>query len=554
MPRLSAPAAGLMTGLLVGAIDLAILLAYPPSRGTWTLPAWTWATVPWLWMTVGTFTGTLFSPRPLRRLAAVALVVIGPGILLMSRVATPLKDATGMSSKTIVLAWLAAMVVLAIPVLRVRFADARRTGLWLAASTISLALVICSALGLKASDVFSRTPTATSGNRNVVLVFLDTVRYDDARSSMPRLARFGASAVTFENAWAPSPWTVPSHFAVLSGVDPYRAPAEADAQLFKLSGKTLAERFRARGYATSAIFANPLLSEANDFTRGYDEHTVSRGSGVCRSAIGDLLSRLWLQDLPRAPLCGWFIAPDVTRRATRFIERTPRPYLLTLNYLDGHDPYYVRPECRDASFRLVRRAERQLVLGARPGRPVDPAVIARTRGQYREALQCLDRSLGELLDTLARDRDAATTTIVFVGDHGEHFGEHGLGSHGNSVYQPVLRVPLLVKIPGAAPARVTETMAIADIYPMLVQGRYTWRPVLANYKYYEYNEGAFTYAGDGLQYIRWDDGREALYGADGNELPLASRPAWVSVARDAVSRAKAAQLSTNEFRALGYLQ
>ena len=568
-PRLSAPAAGLFAGMVIGLIDLVILLVHPRSRGTLALPDWTWVSVPWVWMTVCFLVGVVLSPRWLRRLAGPALVFVGPGVLLLSRATTPVKEATGMSAKQLLLAWLIAVLLLAVPALRCRFESTRRPWLWLGASAVSLALILALSVSVHPADLVSRdrTPAAATGSRNVVLVFLDTVRYDDALGSMPRLARFRANALAFDNAWAPAPWTVPSHFAALTGLDPHRVPADPKTHLYRVNPPMLAQRFDARGYTTSAVLANALLTPDAGFARGYDEFTAVRGSAVCRSAIGNLLSRLWIHDGPRSPFCGWFTAPDVTGRALRFIRRAPRPYFLTLNYLDGHDPYAVRPECREPGFRPLRRAHRETLYRSRPSAPADPRLARRAHEQYRQALQCLDRSLGELLDALEHDPDWATTSVVFVADHGEQFGEHGLGSHGNSVYPPVLHVPLFAKIPGAAPARVPEAVAIADLYAALIQNLETpaspfrlldpvrRRPVIGSYRMKAPdNEGGFSFTGDRFHYIRWENGREALFDVRGGEIPLSSQPGWVDLARDAVSRAREARREANAFDALGYLQ
>lgn len=566
LPRLSAPAAGLVGGALAGAIDTALLLAFPHMRGTWLLPDWTWLTVPWLWLTVGTLVGVVFSPGVLRRLAGVALVLVGPGILLLSRAATPLKTATGMSTKQVLAVCLGVMVVLAIPAFFYRFEKARRLWIWLSASMVSSALVLGSALSIGPADLVARdrTPSSPGGHRNVVLVFLDTVRFDDAMAVMPRLARFRQSALSFDNAWAPAPWTVPSHFAVLTGLDPHRVMPNTGEHTYRGRPTTLAQRFAARGYTTGAVFANPLLSSEGGFARGYEDFVVARGAGVCRSAIGDLLSRLWVNDAPRSPICGWFVASEVTSGATRFIRGAERPYFLTLNYLDGHDPYYVRPECREAGDQPFRRAERERLLASRPNKPGDPEIAARGREQYRKALRCLDRSLGDLLDVLERDPDFATTSVVFVGDHGEHF-ERSLGGHGNSLYRELIHVPFMARIPNTAPATVDGVIAIADLYPAhvhqlntpsapfrLLDSRHR-RPAIAQYRNDDFHEGAFSFTGERFHYIRWDTGREALFEA-GAEIPLASQPVFVSQARVIVSRAKAAQTAVNEFTALGYLQ
>jgi hypothetical protein len=564
---LSAPAAGLLLGLVVGLTDLAILLAHPRSRGTLVLPDWTWLSVPWVWMTVCCCIGVALSGRRLHRLSGPALVLAGPGVLLLSRVATPVKDAFALSSRQILLVLGVTMVVLAVPAIRVRLEAPRRLLLWVTGSALSLALVVWTAMSVNPADRFSgeRPAAKATGSRNVVLVFLDTARYDDAIGSMPRLARFRSGAVSFDNAWAPAPWTIPSHFAVLTGLDPHRVPVDPETDLYRGSPTMLAQRFDGRGYATAAVFANALLTPDAGFARGYDEYTAVGGAAVCRSAIGDVLRRMWIHDGPRSQVCGWFTAPDVTDRALSFLRRAQRPFFLTLNYLDGHDPYYVRPECGPS--RPLRRAQRETLHRSRPDAPVSRTLALRAHQQYREALQCLDGSLGKLLDVLENDPDWATTSVIFVSDHGEHFGEHGLGSHGNSLYPAVLHVPLIARIPGVAPGRVTNAVAIADLYAALVANLEDpaapfrmldpalRRPVIGSYEMGPpFGEGGFSFTGDRFHYIRWNDGREALFERARGEVPLATQPDWVNVARDAVSRAREARRESNAFDALGYLR
>jgi hypothetical protein len=356
------------------------------------------------------------------------------------------------------------------------------------------------------------------------------------RCRVSRASREARSHMTKRG--APSPWTVPSHFAVFTGVDPWHVTVRSGGAAIhgtEADARAAVPRPRLRD---AAIIANPTVSRESGFGAGFDEFTASRASGVCRSAIGDLLSRLWLHDLPRSPLCGWLIAPEITDHAVRFIRRTRRPYFLTLNYMDAHDPYYVPVDCGPHP---LRRAEHVAYLDG------DLRLAARAREQYRAAMRCMDRSLGTLFAALERDPDYATTTVIAVGDHGEQFGELGKTRHGNSVYRPVLQVPLIVRIPGQKAARLTSPISITDIHPMLL-GLSARRPVVSFYQ--RENEGAFSAVVGDHQLIRDRDGHETVFVRNGGEAD----PAAVRAARNAINRELAAQRGTGEFRALGYLQ
>src|SRR5204862_3009980 len=136
------------------------------------------------------------------------------------------------------------------------------------------------------------------------------------------LAAFARESSSFDNAWAPASWTLPSHYSVLSGIDPWKVSGVSAAR-FLHDGPLLAERFHARGYETIAIFANSLLGSP-DFTPGFDRVTYSRAPGVCRSLMGELLQRPRTNGGPHSPVCGWLTASEVTARALAAVHQAKR--------------------------------------------------------------------------------------------------------------------------------------------------------------------------------------------------------------------------------------
>lgn len=587
--RLTPPAAGLLLGLLTGIADwIALANDWGHSQsGMWYLPPFVWLSIIWTSATICCLAGIIVSSPRFGRLRGVVLAFAGPGLLLLSRGATPFHEWSGLPAGWTLLVWLFVTLVLSVPLVLLPMAATRALPLWIAGAAGSAVVLIV--LAADPGFTFRRTTIRDQVTsvipKNVALIFVDTVRYDDAlgeeRGAMPNLAAFARSANRFDNVWAPAPWTIPSHFAVLSGVDPWMLPAEdVHGPGIHYAGPMLAQRFRARGYDTAAVLANPLLGNP-DFLRGYDRFTYSRASGVCQSALGELLNRSYVRGGPRSPLCGWFLASEVTSRALRFVRRASRsrPYFLTVNYLDTHYPYYVPPECRDASFRPLGHAEREMLRRSTPAAPATAAVLRHAHEEYRAAMRCLDRSLGTLLTVLADDPN---TIVAVVGDHGEQFGEHGLVEHGNSVYRQVLHVPLVIRVPGVLGARDATQSGIAGLYDnllrltavpsvrvpgdprlMMMANVPPDLPVVSNYEISvgDRVEGAFSAVDGKYHYIIWRDGREALFddAADPNEVaPISTRDAaGAAIAaplRELAVRAAAARKRLNEFRALGYLR
>ncbi|HEX7681685.1 MAG TPA: sulfatase [Thermoanaerobaculia bacterium] len=572
--RLSPPTAGVVLGALIGIIDLLVHESWPHFRAAPFEPLG----IIFIWVIACCTAGLVFSSQRLGRLRWIVLAFAGPGVLLLSRGATPFKEWTGWSSSRVLMAWVVATLLLAIPLSFVPLVKTRHALAYCAAMLIGIGIAVYVAADVRLQDWTAPEAHAASGTRNVVLVFLDTTRADDSLGStppaMPNLARFAKNAMTFSSAWAPASWTVPSHFAVFTGANWWRVPVDQSGA-FQYDGPRLATQFHRRGYDTAAVFANPLLSAEAGFSKGFDEFTTSRNSGVCHSGIGDLMYRILLNDGPRMPLCGWFTASEVTARAKRYIRRAHRPYMLAVNYLDTHDPYYVPPECRGPGYQPVRRADRGALLTAGPGtKPPSASVVNQAHAQYRVAMSCMDRSLGELLDAAARDPN---TVIAVVGDHGEEFLDHGRGGHGFTVYRESIQVPLVLRVPGEPPQQVTVPVSTTDLYSTLLRASGLTRaeasltlldpkkrrPVVSMYEValgpeYPLVRGYSVVSGD-YQFILSPKKREVLYAyghdpAEARPIPPLSMPAVAEPMRQLAIRVARDKRRAMQFSAVGYMR
>jgi len=307
------------------------------------------------------------------------------------------------------------------------------------AAAVIPSLVAAAAL-LTAVSSSSTTAAAAGVSRgpNVIVVFLDTVRYDAlfdeqgrAHDDLPTLARLQRESIVFTRAYAPSPWTLPSHLSALTGLPPQQLGVSFDSQVYHRSDLTLAERFHRRGYRTAAVISNSFLNAGTGVARGFDTFEQAGSAlDVCRTAPGVMADTWW--PWFSAAVCNW-TAGGVTRRALALMHDERGPFFLMLNYMDAHDPYYVERSC-----------------GGEDG--------------YRSAIRCLDRQLAPIVNW----RSARPTVLAIVGDHGEQFGEHGLRRHGNSVYVQLLHVPLVIRPAASQPAELrTLPISIAAL-PALV--------------------------------------------------------------------------------------
>jgi sulfatase-like protein len=273
---------------------------------------------------------------------------------------------------------------------------------------------------------------------NVILIFLDTVRYDaifDAggrvHANLATLSRLRGESMAFTQAYAASPWTLPSHLSAVTGLLAHELGVSFDAQVYARPDQTLAERFRNRGYRTAAVISNSFLNAGTGFARGFDTfEQAEAGLDVCRTAPGVIGEKYW--PWFSAAVCNW-TASEVTRRARSVMDDESGPFFLTLNYMDAHEPYYVERSC------------------------------AAGRG-YDAAVQCLDRQLAPIVDWRSPRR---STVLVLTADHGEQFGEHALARHGNSLYVQLLHVPLMVRMVSREPAERPNPISLAALPSLL---------------------------------------------------------------------------------------
>lgn len=393
---------------------------------------------------------------------------------------------------------------------------------------------------------------------NILLLVLDTVRWKSLslagyeRRTSPELEEWAAEGVTFTDAIVTSPWTLPSHGAMFTGRYPHELEAGFKTPL-ESAHRTLAGTLSELGYATAGFVANRRYASAEfglhqGFTR-YVDYRISLGQLLISSSIWRHI--LWHPRVQRAlnyyDLYGRANAARVNQELLNWIDDTDRPFFAFVNYYDAHDPYLP-----------AEPFDRYFTDDPRRGRPANlevkqPAeVIERERDMYDGAIAYLDAQLGALRDSLAARGLLDRTLVIITSDHGEHLGEHGMLSHGNSLYSPLLHVPLVLAHRPAIPAgtRVDRTVTLRDLPATIMQlavpnetsafpgtplSRF-WEegadssdssPLLAALTW---PNGAIAYAirSGSLIYIDWFEEREELYDLSqgGETADLAKDPTW----------------------------
>lgn len=314
---------------------------------------------------------------------------------------------------------------------------------------------------------------AAAGAPNVLLLVLDTVRaanlglYGYARATSPSLEQWATSGTVFTHAVATASWTLPSHAGMFTGRWVHELNAGFKTPLDD-RWPTLAEALAERGYATAGFTANrKFVSYEHGLGRGFarfEDFRVSPGQIAASSALArQIIWRPWFQDLiGYHDLYGRKNAAMVNAELLRWLSRRDahRPFFAFLNYYDAHDPYLPPPPF---DLRFAKSAVHPRSMDIE--RKLDSAQITRARDAYDGAIAYLDQQIGELLGELERRGQLANTLLIITSDHGEQFGEHGMLSHGNTLYRPLLDVPLLLRMPGRVPTgrRIDARVTLRDL-------------------------------------------------------------------------------------------
>ncbi len=292
--------------------------------------------------------------------------------------------------------------------------------------------------------------------------------YGYARQTTPFIDSVAQEGLLFENAYAPSSWTVPSTATILTGLQPQehglvQGILQPDNQVLRQhqlhpDSTTLAEKLRTSGYETFGYSANSHITRAMGFGQGFNTFREINFMNA------EFLEALIMQDLP----------------SIRGSDHSAKPYFLFMHFVDPHWPYMHRPNSirrlgiddSSQSMQEVRVLEGDPMLHFSPGyfREHESYLRALT-DLYDGEIAAVDEVIGRILAELPRSEQAM---IAILSDHGEAFSEHDTMLHGYDLYEETVRVPLILRLPkkgGQFPPhkRISERAMLIDIMPTLLK-------------------------------------------------------------------------------------
>ncbi len=325
--------------------------------------------------------------------------------------------------------------------------------------------------GLERQPQYTYTDRPQPEFKHLVFVVLDALRSDmlasggDRQDLTPNLNRLADQALVFDNVTAAASYTPTSVYSYFTGENPYSNKLRPEHPLsggpspvIREAGFDLAAAFDSAGYRTINIAGNDYLKASFGLTISFgEEHFIWPNV-----AEGDTSPRTSTMDQQ----------PVMTAIAE--MAQGTGPVALYVHYLPPHVPYNPPAEYRgfltgDSSSRLGQFPSRLTWLYQYGFADAGHPEVQEVFGQYKENARYADALFGEVYDALTRHGLLDDTLIIVTGDHGEAFLEHGKFKHVSTVFDEMIRVPLMFIHPSLPRGVVSRHVGLVDLTPTLVE-------------------------------------------------------------------------------------
>jgi arylsulfatase A-like enzyme len=296
---------------------------------------------------------------------------------------------------------------------------------------------------------------------NIILIAVDTLRADHLgfqgykRNVSPNIDALARDSLTFRQAISAAPWTTPAFVGVFTGSHPGALGFEGDPLLLPSEVPVLAQVLCEAGWQTAGVVSHSYVGVRYGFDRGFDRWDERNAGGHTHIS-----------------------SENITAQSLEFIDSFTddrRPFFLFAHYFDPHSDYLEHEEHRfsdGVSGSALSEADNinELIKLASAGK-LDAASVQQIVDSYDSEIAHTDEQIGLLIAQLKERGLYKDSMIIFLGDHGEMLVERpeNLLGHGMAVYQALVHVPLLIKLPGSKRiGRIDTPVSTVDVLPTIL--------------------------------------------------------------------------------------
>lgn len=296
--------------------------------------------------------------------------------------------------------------------------------------------------------------------KNVIIILLDAARpdhigaYGDDRKITPNIDNFSVESLLFENAVSSAPYTIASVSTLFSGLTPESHGARSVTEKFPDYIETMPRAFKQKGFYTIALAGTKFITRQFGLTVDCDDVINLRDPEDKEGRFTTMDEAAMEAEVKKAAASG-------------------KPVFLYAHFLPPHWPY--RPPAPFNSKFIakpkVKLWRSWMVKALFDNHLADqnyPDVVTHHK-RYMNNYYYADYVTRKLLDMLYENGMYDDSIIMVMADHGEAFGEHNSWGHNTTVYDTMIRVPLIIRIPGVKPGRVAQQVGLIDVFPTLAE-------------------------------------------------------------------------------------
>ena len=343
---------------------------------------------------------------------------------------------------------------------------------------------------------------------NVILITIDSLRADHLgfmgykKNTSPNIDALAKESVVFTNAFSNGPVTLHSFPSIITSTYPldYQGPRKIERPRVLIS-----EILQKNGYITALFSSNAYLSDFFGYNRGWDffEDINPLRETTINDDIKDNLTRsikevaftffpqfyFWIKYLQyrntgvkngRSGPNFWgnrVTASYLNQIVKDFIvgiEKEKKPFFVWIHYMDVHSPYFPLSfylNDKPLSFQELMASGLTGWFAAYPQKKIFKKFaernIEQSRNLYDSAIKYTDLEIGNLLNFLKKEKVYENSIIFLTADHGDEFLEHGGGGHSAKLYNELLHIPLIAKIPQFEPRKIKTKVSLIDLTPTI---------------------------------------------------------------------------------------
>lgn len=335
--------------------------------------------------------------------------------------------------------------------------------------------------GLDAREAPYRRP-----GYNVLLISLDTLRSDHLgvygykKNTSPNIDRFAGKGLTFLNSFSHAGWTLPSHMSIMTSLYPSIHGVTDESKALAPGIPTLAEALREQGYRTGAFTAGYLVSKSFGFDRGFEVYKEdyhygyeTPGQGWRLEEVGNSAA-YWLRGHAGERFFAFIHCYDTHEPFLEhpYLREFEAPYEGKLKFLNSHREFVGSAEYAAHKDKIPGVFTINLYYSEVINKkliPLEPRDREHIIALYDNEIRYVDYFFGKLLALLDDLRLTEKTIIVLLSDHGEELFERGSIQHGGMLYEELMRVPLIISIPGySGPQTSAELAQGIDVAPTIL--------------------------------------------------------------------------------------